>query len=187
MHGCHMVPVLFYICLNKKTMKKLIPLILFATLISCKKTTVSENRELKDTLSKIDSINSARTQYNDSIKALNDKNRFGDLSGTHALKYSSDGGATLNGGINFNKTGRDLYEVSGNARSGNNILDINGTIKRVSEKHLNFEGKISQKINGSTYNRTKKTTFLDEGKGKFWRLQDKVNGEGFVDYIDIQY
>ena len=34
---------------------------------------------------------------------------------------------------------------------------------------------------------TKKTTFFDEGKGNFWRLQDKINGSGFVDYIDIYF
>lgn len=168
-------------------MKKLIPIIIFAALISCKKTTTSENNELKDTLAKIDSINAARTKYNDSIKTLNDKNRFADISGTHALKYLSDDGVSLNGGINFNKSGRDSYEVSGNAKSGSNTLKIKGNIKRVSEKHLNFEGEISQNINGSAYKRTKKTTFLDEGKGKFWRLQDKVNGDGFVDYIDISF
>lgn len=166
-------------------MKKLIPLVILATLFSCKKTTTSENNELKDTIAKIDSINASIKKHNDSIQILNDKNRFGDLSGTHALKYSTDEGATLNGGINFNKIGRDQYEVSGNAKSNSNTLNINGTIKRVSDKHLNFEGKISQKIDGSSYIRTKKTTFLDEGKGNFWRLQDKVNGDGFVDYIDI--
>lgn len=169
-------------------MKRLILVAVLALLFSCKKNTSTENnKELQDTLSKIDSINAARTKYNDSIKTLNDKNRFADLSGSHKLKFSSDGVAPLNGAISFQKKGRDTYDVSGGAKSGNNTLSIKGTIQRVSEKHLNFEGKISQKINGSSYDRTKKTTFLNEGKGNFWRLQDKVNGDGFVDYIDISY
>lgn len=169
-------------------MKRLILVAVLALLFSCKKNTSTENnKELQDTLSKIDSINAARTKYNDSIKTLNDKNRFTDLSGSHKLKFSSDGVVPLNGAIIFQKKARDTYDVSGEAKFGNNTLSITGTIQRVSEKHLNFEGKISQKINGSNYDRTKKTTFLNEGKGNFWRLQDKVNGDGFVDYIDISF
>ena len=52
---------------------------------------------------------------------------------------------------------------------------------------MNFDGEITQKINGTVFERTAKTTFFDEGKGKFWRLQNKVNGSGFVDYIDIYF
>lgn len=168
-------------------MKILVPIAIVALLFSCKKNTSTENKALQDTLASIDSINSARTKYNDSIKTLNDKNRFADLSGSHNLKFSTDGVPALNGSISFQKKGRDTYDVAGQAKAGHNNLSITGTIQRVSEKHLNFEGKISQKINGSRYDRTKKTTFFDEGKGNFWRLQDKINGDGFVDYIDISY
>jgi len=94
---------------------------------------------------------------------------------------------SLIGTTKFEKTGRDEYSVSGKAGSGKNTLTIEGKISRISEKHLNFEGKITQNIQGEKYTRTKKTTFLDEGKGKFWRLQDKVNSSGFVDYIDIYF
>ena len=166
-------------------MKHLLLAAMAVAFISCKKTSTSETQMLNDTLAKIDSINAVRSKYNDSIRILNDKNRFPDLSGSHKLSYLSDDGVSLKGNINFNRTGRDLYQVSGNAKGGTNNLSIEGEIKRVSEKHLNFEGKISQKISGSPYTRTKKTTFLDEGKGNYWRLQDKVNGDGFVDYIDI--
>lgn len=165
-------------------MKKLLLPIIALALFSCKKNADNSDKELADTLAKIDSINDERTKINDSIQALNEKNRFSDLAGNHQFSYDSDG-TKMSGTVNMTKTGRDLYQVRGSASSGSNSLNIDGTIRRVSDKHLNFEGKISQKVNGSAYSRTKKTTFLDEGKGNFWRLQDKVNGDGFVDYIDI--
>lgn len=165
-------------------MKKILLPVVLLTLFSCKKSTETSAKQSNDTLAKIDSINAARVEYNDSIKILNDKSRLADLSGSHKLTFTTDG-AKMSGKIEIEKTGRDLYGVQGGATSGSTTLKINGIIKRISEKHLNFDGKISQKINGSAYSRKKKTTFLDEGKGNFWRLQDKVNGDGFVDYIDI--
>ena len=132
----------------------------------------------------IESINIARTKHNDSIKILNQKNNFSDLSGSHPLKFQNDE-ASLSGKITFNKIGRDEYEVFGRAASNGNKIAVTGNIKHVSEKHLNFEGRISQIINRKKYNRNRRTTFLNEGKGNFWRLQDKVNNEGFIDYIDI--
>lgn len=155
--------------------------ILLLTTIACGK---SSEEILAEENRKTDSINAAVAKYNDSVTVLNNTNRFADLSGTRPLSFSSDE-ANIKGKINFTKTGRDLYDVSGKIQSGNNSLSVNGTIKRVSEKHLNFDGKIIQKTGSSTYERNKKTTFYDEGKGNFWRLQDKVNSDGFIDYIDI--
>ncbi len=165
-------------------MKKIIPLFILLALFSCKKNTLETSTTEK---SNLDSVNAAITQHNDSIKVLNEQNQFADLSGSHKLNFSNDDGVSLNGKTELKKKGRDEYDISGEAKNGNNMLKISGTIKRVSEKHLNFEGEISQKISGKTYKRTKPSTFYDEGKGKFWRLQDKVNSEGFVDYIDIAF
>lgn len=175
----------FIFALNKKSfMKKLVPLFILLIVFSCKKnsteTTTSEQKNY-------DSINAAITKYNDSIKILNNQNQFADLSGSHKLSFSNDEGVSLNGKVEMKKKGRDHYDISGDAKNGNNTLKINGTIKRVSEKHLNFEGEISQTISGKVYKRNKPSTFYDEGKGKFWRLQDKVNSDGFVDYIDIAF
>lgn len=167
-------------------MKNLFLLALALSIFSCKESVDKHQQKIDSEKAAIDSINAARTKINDSIKILNDKNHFGDLSGSHKLSYSSDE-TTFSGTVNFTKRERDLYDISGNAKSGANTLDINGSIKRVSEKHLNFEGKVTQNISGSLYERTKKTTFFNEGKGNFWRLQHKVNKDGFVDYIDIHY
>ncbi len=157
---------------------------LLLALAACKQNTAEST--ISANSSNIDSINAARTRYNDSIRVLNETNRFGDLTGKHTFKYTSDdSGITMNGTVTLAKSGRDEYTSSGSAKSGKNSVEINGTIKRVSEKHLNFDGTIKQNVNGTPYTRNKKTTFLDEGKGSFWRLQDKVNGNGFVEYIDI--
>ena len=167
-------------------MKKFILLSSAIFLFSCSKKESGFSQTISDSTKIIESLNLERTKINDSIRLKNNRNIFADLSGTHSLKFSSDEG-TINGKINFEKTGRDLYKVSGSGKSAQNIINIEGTINRVSGRHLNFEGKIIQNINGTTFTRTKKTTFLDEGKGNYWRLQDKINGSGFVEYIDIYF
>ena len=167
-------------------MKKFILLSSAIFLFSCSKKESGFSQTISDSTKIIESLNLERTKINDSIRLKNNRNIFADLSGTHSLKFSSDEG-TINGKINFEKTGRDLYKVSGSGKSEQNIINIEGTINRVSGRHLNFEGKMIQNINGTTFTRTKKTTFLDEGKGNYWRLQDKINGSGFVEYIDIYF
>lgn len=167
-------------------MKKFILLSSAIFLFSCSKKESGFSQTISDSTKIIESLNLERTKINDSIRLKNNQNIFADLSGTHSLKFSSDEG-TINGKINFEKTGRDLYKVSGSGKSEQNIINIEGTINRVSGRHLNFEGKMIQNINGTTFTRTKKSTFLDEGKGNYWRLQDKINGSGFVEYIDIYF
>ena len=168
-------------------MKPTLLIISAITLISCSKKESNSTENLSPEAQKIESINVERKKLNESIALKNQQNNFKDLSGNHPLKFTSDETSGFSGTVNFEKTGRDLYTITGNAKSGKNTLEINGTIKRVSEKHLNFEGKITQKINGKVFTRTKKTTFFDERKGNFWRPQDKINGSGFVDYIDIYF
>ncbi len=67
-------------------MKKLffIPLILIAS-----RATKTEKIMLKmsDSTKIIDSIDAVRMKYNDSIRALNNKNNYGDLSGKHKLTF----------------------------------------------------------------------------------------------------
>lgn len=168
-------------------MKKAFLIISAAMLLSCSKKELDYDNETSLENRKIESINVERKKLNDSIAIRNQRNVLRDLSGKHQLKFSSDETSGFSGTVNFENTGRDLYTLTGNAKSGNNTLKIEGTVKRVSVKHLNFEGEITQKINGVIYKRTKPTTFSNEGKGNFWRLQNKVNGSGFVDYIDIYY
>lgn len=160
--------------------------LLAATALSCGKKSSEEKaqKELADTLRKIDSINAYRAKYNDSIRELNRRNLYRDYSGNHRFKHSE---IDAEGSVKFSNTGRDEYELSGSIISGKNSVQISGKAELVTEKYLNFEGKITQKINGKTYERNRKTSFKNEGKGNFWRLQDKVNSDGFVEYIDIYF
>jgi hypothetical protein len=166
-------------------MKKTILLITASFILSCSQKQSENTSTISMENKKIESLNIERQRLNERIAIKNQQNVLKDISGPHQLKFSSDETSTFSGTVHFENTGRDLYEISGVAKSGTNTLEIRGMIKRVSEKHLNFDGEITQKINGTVYNRTKKTTFFNEGKGNFWRLQNKVNGSGFVDYIDI--
>ena len=108
------------------------------------------------------------------------------MSGKHKFTHNS---ISNNGSVDFKNIGRDLYEISGSAKSGKNYVKIEGELKMVSEEYLNFTGKITQSIsendNGKVDVRTKKTSFAKKGNGKYWRLQNRLNSSGFVDYIDI--
>lgn len=165
-------------------MNQILTLVSTVVLLSCSKGGTEISKTTKDNTHIVESINVARTKYNDSIRILNEKNIFGDLTGKKTLKFTDDF-TTFTGNVNFVKVGRDQYDIVGKAISGQNKVSLTGVIRRVSEKHLNFEGRISQVINGKKFVRSRRTTFMDEGKGKFWRLQNKLNGEGFVEYIDI--
>ena len=168
-------------------MKQTILIISALSILSCSKKEIENTDITSPENKKIESLNIERQKLNENIAIKNQQNVLKDLSGKHQLKFTSDETAGFSGTVNFENTGRDLYEISGNAKSGKNTLAINGTIKKVTEKHLNFDGEITQKINGTVYKRTSKTTFFNEGKGSFWRLQNKINSSGFVDYIDIYF
>lgn len=158
-------------------MRKLLHFFLFLAITSCNKNSNSKNIE-----SKTDSLNKIIEKKNDSIKKLNNKNIYTDWSGNHKLTHNS---ISKSGEVNFEKIGRDEYKVSGKISSGNNNLKISGNMKQVSENYMNLEGEIVQNIkkDGPEFMRKDKNTFKKQGK--FWRLQNKINGEGFVDYIDI--
>ena len=168
-------------------MKQAILIISTLSILSCSKKEIENTDITSPENKKIESLNIERQKLNENIAIKNQQNVLKDLSGKHQLKFTSDEAAGFSGTVNFENIGRDLYEISGNAKSGKNTLAINGTIKKVTEKHLNFDGEITQKINGTVYKRTSKTTFFNEGKGNFWRLQNKINSSGFVDYIDIYF
>jgi hypothetical protein len=158
-----------------------------AFLVSCSKKEATSTPDKTDSTKIIDSINAARTKINDSIKS---KNHFKDFSGSHKLTHNSIQGS---GTISFEKIEgeRDHYNVSGQIKSGKNSLEIKGFMAVVSDKHMNFTGTISQRIsdyeNGKPYLRKGTKTFMSKDGGKTYRLQDMVNGSGFVDYIDIHF
>lgn len=171
-------------------MKNLILLITILTLIiSCNNKDEYEKNLATEKAEQVDSINAARKKINDSILILNEKNNYKDLTGNHIFTMASEGISTLSGSVNFTKIDADEYQISGSAKSGKNTIEIAGVGKLITEEFLNFEGEISQNIkqNGGKYTRKGKKTFQAKGKDKFWRLQNMVNNNGFVDYIDIHF
>lgn len=168
-------------------MKKISILFIFmVSVLSCSKKSDSTIETKSDSTKIIESINIARTKINDSIKIRNEQNIFRDLSGSHKFTHN---GIENTGSVNFTKIGRDLYKISGGAKSVKNYVKIEGEIKMVSEEFLNFDGEIIQSIqennNGKIDVRNRKTSFAKKGKDKFWRLQNMRNSSGFIDYIDI--
>ena len=156
--------------------------------ISC-----SKNENKSESIKNTDSINAERTKRNDSIKALNSKNRFKDFSGSHKFMYQNDSSPKSSGTVNFTKIEgeRDNYTISGDIKSGKKHVTIKGFVMVISAKSMNFTGEITQSIsendNGKPYTRKGTKTFLSKDGGKTYRLQDMVNGSGFVDYIDIHF
>lgn len=169
-------------------MKNFLATIAIAVLIvSCSKKEAIPSSAQTDSTKIIDSINAVRTKINDSIR---NKNSFKDFSGDHKFTHNL---IKNSGTINFKKIDgeRDHYSISGNIKSGNNFVKIKGFIAIVSNKHMNFTGELTQSIsdndNGKPYTRKGTKTFASKDGGKTYRLQDMVNGSGFVDYIDIHF
>lgn len=156
-------------------------------MVSCTKKETSSANNRTDSIKTVDSINAARTKINDSIKS---KNRFKDFSGTHKFTHNL---IKKPGSVDFLKIDgeADHYNVSGNITSGKNSLKIKGFMAVVSDKYMNFTGEITQHIpendGGKPYTRKGTKTFMSKDGGKTFRLQDMVNGSGFVDYIDIHF
>lgn len=156
-------------------------------IVSCSKKETTPTPVKTDSTKIVDSINAARTKINDSIKS---KNRFKDFSGTHKFTHNSIKGS---GTVEFKKIDgeADHYNVTGDIKSGKDYLHMNGFMAVVSEKHMNFTGNISESIsendNGKPYIRKGTKTFMSKDGGKTYRLQDMVNGSGFVEYIDIHF
>ena len=158
-------------------MKLFLYLILFFSISSCNKNASSKNSETH-----IDSLNKIIAKKNDSITKINNTDFYADWSGKHKVTHNS---ISKSGEITFVKTGKDEYKVFGSINSVNNKLKIIGTMKLVSDDYMNLDGEIIQNIkaDGPEFIRKENNTFKKQGK--FWRLQNKINGAGFVDYIDI--
>ena len=175
---------LFILVGKSKLMKKLFPVLILISVISCKKSSGANISKI-DSTKIIDSINLARTKINDSILS---HDRFKDWEGTHALTHDMISGK---GNLSFKKIGRDEYKISGENKSGSNFVKIEGTGEMRSDKHLSFEGTIKQSIsdndNGKIDTRSGRKTFLSKDGGKTFRLQQSINSSGFSDQIIIKF
>ncbi len=96
------------------------------------------------------------------------------------------------GFVNVTPLANGWYLISGtqNNTSGD-YLKIEGKIKRLSQKELEFEGRIETLVSGINSDqpciKEGKQTFYAKGKRKYFRLQNMTSCEGgmVVDYIDI--
>ena len=95
-----------------------------------------------------------------------------------------------------------VYNISGlqgsecckeaDGRNNGDFVSIEGTIRKVDDKTLIFNGKITTRVyhinNGENVVREGEFTFLSTDGRKYWRLQDMKNptGDG-TDYVDIYF
>lgn len=164
-------------------MRKLIPVIVLLSIVSCKKSEETVSPKI-DSVKIIDSINEVRTKINDSILS---SRAFKDLSGTHTLTHDQVNGS---GKITFTKIGQDEYKVYGENKSGSNFVKIEGSARMTSPKNLKFDGTITQSIldydNGKLDVRKGKKNFSTKDNGKTFKLHESVNNAGFGDKIIIK-
>lgn len=100
------------------------------------------------------------------------------------------------GSVMITETDTEWYKISGqqvDKKNSRNYLKINGRIKPLSERELEFDGTIETKVEtineGKPCIRTGRKIFKATGSRKYWRLQDMINCEGgmVTDYVDIYF
>ncbi len=94
----------------------------------------------------------------------------------------------------YNISGRQGTECCDEyaGRDNGDYLSIEGTIRKVDDKTLIFNGKIITKVyhinGGQEVVREGEFTFLSTEGRKYWRLQDMKNpADECVDYVDIYF
>lgn len=166
-------------------MKKILVAAILCILYSCNKTS-QDYQTAKDSVKIVDSINSVRLQHN---KEVLNKPRFDVLSGDYILTHNMIPGA---GNVHFEKVldNHDEYQIEGEVKSGKNFFKIQGVVLRVSPKHFNFSGEVSESILANNQGKVDVTkvnkTFLTKDGGKTWKMQGMINSAGFLDDIYIK-
>lgn len=152
---------------------------------------------------------------NDPLKKENDslKNKTGTLPGDSMISVGPTGETRpvqdlMNAGIHpvslqwisWEKKGRATitpgtdgwYTIKGNqSNKENDYLKIEGKIKRLSEKELEFEGTVETRVShnnaGEPCIKKGKLRFFAKGNRTYYRMQDMENcaGGNLVDYVDI--
>ena len=105
---------------------------------------------------------------------------------------------TYFGYVDFVKTDFNTYSISG-YQDGNKskgecdgcYLKINGVIKKINDKELQFTGRIESSVsyiqNGLPCIKEGNYTFKSTQGRKYWRLQEMDGCEGVTDYVDIYF
>ncbi len=87
----------------------------------------------------------------------------------------------------------EWHPIKGEQRIGQDYLTINGRIRKLNNRELEFDGTIETKV--SILNKNKPCIrkgvqlFKATGNRQYWRMQNMVNCEGgrTVDYVDIYF
>lgn len=107
------------------------------------------------------------------------------------LNYKKPGKAKI-----FKKDGKIILEgrQEVNNEGHRDYLDINGTIKILNQRELEFDGKIVTKIShindGIPHERNGKFLLKAWGQRKYWRMQNMTQPDKefpITDYIDIYF
>lgn len=155
----------------------------------------TENFELRQ---QIDSLRNLISKFNrieaDTLLKLPEEKPVtndGGFTGTHALSlqwigWDKPGTATIIPAEN------GWYTITGKQEKNEDYLKINGRIRPLNERELEFIGEIETLIthlnNGQPCLKTGKKSFKATGDRQYWRLQDMNNCEGStLDYIDIYF
>ena len=123
------------------------------------------------------------------IEAVNTGTEQGiDIAGKHALTLqwiSWD----RPGSVMITKGNGEWYKISGKQQERGQYLRINGKIRVVTAKQLEFDGVIETLAPDSIYcKREGLQTFLSTKNRKYWRLQNMLNCDGIItDYVDIYF
>lgn len=148
-----------------------------------------QNDSLRNLISK-----STRKIEGDTILMLPEAtpaNSNGELTGKHPLtlqwiSWDKPGSVTIIPAEN------GWYTITGKQENKQNYLKINGRVKPLNAKELEFEGEIETRIESINNNepclKTGKKLFKATGDRKYWRLQDMINCDGTTtDYVDIYF
>lgn len=77
------------------------------------------------------------------------------------------------------------------SKENSDYLKLDGYITIISEKHLQFSGKIYTRVeewnNGEEYVRSGVYNFQSTDNRKYWRMQEIAGANGQADYIDIYF
>ena len=121
-------------------------------------------------------------------EAANDR---GGLAGKHNLTLQWIGWDRP-GSVTIVPVENGWYTISGKQANKENYLKINGRIRPVNERELEFEGEIETRIesiyDGQPCLKTGKRLFKATGDRQYWRLQDMINCDATTtDYVDIYF
>ena len=145
---------------------------------------------LKDVISKSSRITKADTLAVLPVNKVGNSNGGG-LAGKHPLTLQWLGWDRP-GSVTIIPAENGWFTISGGQTNKSGYLKINGRIRPVNEKELEFEGEIESRVesisNGEPCLKTGKRLFKATKERQYWRLQDMLNCDSSTtDYVDIYF